>query len=249
MLIGISGKIASGKDATTKIIQIITQSPNFSDEAVLSFLGRELLNPKFTNEKYGEALKQVICILIGCSREQLEDLDFKNKELKEDWWYFATTVNHNKISYLGNEDKFTGKFPIYIPTPRRLLQLVGTECGREILHPNVWVNALMSKYKKKFDGYYKDSKEGELKSRYKFPNWVISDVRFPNELAAVKDRDGVSIRVERPVKSSHHLEAAYQHESETALDNASFDFTINNTGTLLDLVKEVRKILIVLKII
>ncbi len=29
------------------------------------------------------------------------------------------------------------------------------------------------------------------------PNWIISDVRFPNEAEAIKNRGGINIRVER----------------------------------------------------
>ena len=32
-------------------------------------------------------------------------------------------------------------------TPRLLLQLLGTDAGRNIVHPNIWVNALMSDYR------------------------------------------------------------------------------------------------------
>ena len=31
-------------------------------------------------------------------------------------------------------------------TPRKLLQLLGTDCGRDIIHPNIWVNALFADY-------------------------------------------------------------------------------------------------------
>ena len=30
-----------------------------------------------------------------------------------------------------------------------------------------------------------------------YPNWIITDCRFPNEAKAIKDRDGISIRVNR----------------------------------------------------
>ena len=93
-------------------------------------------------------------------------------------------------------------------------------------------------------------------------NWIISDTRFPNELKAVKDRGGISIRVNSnfnyvssnaaiykgPSKGNRKVEPV-EHESETALDNAEFDYTIDNNGTLLELVEKVKEILIKEKII
>ena len=71
------------------------------------------------------------------------------------------------------------------------------------------------------------------------PNWIITDVRFPNELEAIKDRNGIIIRVDR-------YDLIYttedKHESEVALDNSytEFDYTIDNNtgiGNLIDKVK------------
>lgn len=58
-------------------------------------------------------------------------------------------------------------------------------------------------------------------------------MRFPNELEAVKSRGGITVRVkrEKAVPRARQL-----HESETALDGAQFDFTIDNNGSLEDLV-------------
>lgn len=75
------------------------------------------------------------------------------------------------------------------------------------------------------------------KKKVKYPNWIITDMRFPNELKAVKDKGGISIRVERPgLLESNHL-------SETSLDSATFDFVINNDKDIEHLINEVRKIL------
>jgi hypothetical protein len=43
------------------------------------------------------------------------------------------------------------------------MQLIGTDCGRDIIHPNIWLNATMEKYV-----------PGKS-------NWVLTDTRFPNE--------------------------------------------------------------------
>jgi hypothetical protein len=96
-------------------------------------------------------------------------------------------------------------------TVRDFLQKLGTEGVREAVHPDAWVNAL-------FTDYYHHAK------------WVITDVRFPNEAQAIKDRGGVVIRVNRP-----GVGPVNNHPSETALDDWDFDHVIDNSGTLQEL--------------
>lgn len=111
-------------------------------------------------------------------------------------------------------------------TYRTLLQKLGTEAMRNGLHTNVWVNALFSDY-----------------SPTNGTSWCITDMRFPNEFDAVKKRGGITIYVHRP--DTHSLQSMIEvHESETALDNHEFDYAIINHGSIEDLVKVVREILI-----
>lgn len=135
-------------------------------------------------------------------------------------------------------------------TVREILQQVGTEFGRSF-SPNIWVNALMNDYvsvKVKDTLLNKKTKKASDKlwkiGHLRESNWIITDMRFPNELKAVKDRGGITIRVNttRAVEISNH-------ESETALDDAKFDHVIDNSGTIEELIQEVRRILIEEKII
>jgi hypothetical protein len=99
-------------------------------------------------------------------------------------------------------------------TVRELLQRVGTEGIRNGVHPDAWVNALFADY-------------------YQHDKWIITDVRFPNEAEAIRERGGKLIRVVRP-----GISAVNSHSSETALDDWDFDAVINNDGTLEDLKRE-----------
>jgi hypothetical protein len=89
---------------------------------------------------------------------------------------------------------------------RDLLQRLGTECGRELISQNIWVDAT-------FNRMAPDS------------NYVISDMRFPNEASAILSRGGSLLRIVRPGTGP-----ANGHKSETALDDWEFD-TIVNGGT------------------
>jgi len=260
MILGISGRINSGKDTVGKIIQYLTTVDNpTSEEFKRRHLdsNQHLVNPNWQIKKFADKLKDIVCILLGCTREQLEDREFKEKELGEEWWYYGFDGGI-MIPYLNNGYK-KGEEPLkYLIklTPRKLLQLLGTEAGRNIIHPNIWVNALFSDYVPIDDApIYKGDRvvdEGLI-----YPNWIITDMRFPNELQVVKDRGGITIRVNRPKyayesdlpeKSSplQHAERGkelHNHPSETALDNAEFDFVIDNNKDIGHLVNEVKSVL------
>lgn len=249
-IIGISGKLNSGKDTVGEIVQIISASPHFTDEAIVRFLGRPQLHPLWENKKFADKLKDMACMLLGCTREQLEDREFKEKELGPEWDFYQPEkfgvkgfVLDANVSY--DEKLYRGLVKQKM-TPRLLMQLIGTECGRQIIHPNIWVNALMSEYKNVNSNFsLEDGDALPVTLREQYPNWIITDTRFPNELKAVKDREGITIRVNRSINLPGGGELGYQeHESETALDNAKFDYIIENEGELVDLVSKVREIML-----
>jgi hypothetical protein len=95
------------------------------------------------------------------------------------------------------------------PEVRRLLQVMGTEAGRQVLGENIWVDAVLNKV-------------GD-------DNVVITDCRFPNEAQGVKDHGGFVVRVVRD-----GVVAVNDHPSETSLDDWPFDLVIYNSGTLDD---------------
>lgn len=240
MIIGISGKKGSGKDAVAKIIQYLT-----SPSALAHNHGFEECHEQgfvydviWKNKKFADKLKDIVCILIGCTRKQLEDHEFKNTSLGKTWSVYkgVNTGILRTIDWMHNNVWNNGYTPsekgwkLVEMTPRLLMQLVGTECGREILHPNIWVNALMSEYG---DRIFSED-EGD----WIYPNWLITDVRFPNEAKAIKEREGLLIRVERNTENNDN------HPSETALDDyKEFDYVIDNNSSISDLVEKVTKIL------
>ena len=264
MLITLSGKIFSGKDTIGKILQILLNNPHLNNEGVLSFLKKDinfdsLYYKTWQIKKFADKLKDIVCILLSCTREQLEDREFKEKELGEEWWYTYGRIGNKDIlvPYLDMDKEFKNNSNSFIekPTPRELLQLLGTECGREIIHPNIWCNSLMSEYVKTYPPKEKGNMKVAVMPRKEYPNWIITDTRFENELKAVKDRGGITIRVDRSFKHKvesaggkfslgHDVTPLYEHESEKALDNAEFDYVIQNDGTIEDLIDKVRGILV-----
>lgn len=94
----------------------------------------------------------------------------------------------------------------YGMTRREMLQRIGTDCLRDNLHQDVWVNALMSNLTPWMD-------------------YVITDVRFPNEVEAIRKEGGVVFRVERPGFDS----GTPAHVSESALDGMDFPTIVNDS--------------------
>ena len=249
MVIAISGRINSGKDTVGKIIQYLTSESYKKGRDYQTFIRKQTSNldfePHYISEwqikKFADKLKDMVCILLGCTREQLEDREFKEKELGEEWWYWKENISGKIIKpYIGYE---INDYNLIKLTPRLLLQLLGTECGRNIIHPDIWVNSLMAEYKSKLSSN-NPVDDLDWEPRFIYPNWIITDTRFPNELEAVKKKGGITIRVNRNLEESKD-----QHESETELDNAEFDYVIDNNSDVESLIEKVKEILIKEKLI
>lgn len=237
MIIGISGKIGSGKDLSGLMIQYLTSSYkdkyHFEDwhERVVKH-GSKTHSP-FITKKFADKLKDMVCVMLSCTRAQLEDRDFKETPLSEEWWLFTDGISITP--YLGGDTRMLDGYNTSVQktTPRLLLQLLGTDCGRYILHPNVWVNSLMSEY----EDIHELSTFGHEPL---FPDWVITDVRFPNEADAILSKGGIVLRVNRPpvvVVPDFTVE----HASETSLDNyQKFTALLDNSKTKKHLLEQIK---------
>ena len=209
----------------------------------------------FEVKKFADKLKEITALLIGCDREDLESQTFKSKPLDNSWSTFTLNTNgeiHPK-QYLSFEEAliahrayckvYDGDLDNFVitankMTPRLMLQLLGTEAGRQIIHPNIWVNAL-------FADYY----EGEVLAKASGfnletdpSNWIITDVRFPNEAQVIKDRGGILIRIYR---NNDLLDSSNPtHASEVALDNwKEWDYVIDNNDSIEQLIEKTKEIL------
>ena len=100
---------------------------------------------------------------------------------------------------------------------RRLLQSLGTEAGRNIHGPNCWVDIARRKI---------DAAHG---------NVVITDVRFPNECALIREYGGTLIKIER-----NGVGPVNGHVSEQL--DAQPDLLIRNDGTVDELHEQIRSV-------
>ncbi len=100
-------------------------------------------------------------------------------------------------------------------SPRRLLQTLGTEWGRQMIRDDIWIQATMRRMLPGGD-------------------YCVPDVRFDNEAAAIREAGG---RIWRIVRPGHAVldEAAAAHASEAGISEQYIDAVIVNTGSLSDL--------------
>ena len=90
-LVGLSGSINSGKDLVGEMLCYISQADN---PTFKGFDTEVVLECPYEIKKCAEKLKEVVALVIGCTRADLEDEVFKNKELGEEWWkYEMETVD------------------------------------------------------------------------------------------------------------------------------------------------------------
>lgn len=125
-------------------------------------------------------------------------------------------------------------------TPRWVLQQWGTEVCRKGFHDDIWIASLENKLRNSKD------------------NIVISDCRFPNEIASIKSAGGIIVCVERGIQP-HWYDIAIQankgvdsaniwlmnekiHASETAWVGTKFDYVLDNNSTLDSLFKQVETV-------
>lgn len=228
MIVAISGKSKSGKDFSAKIIQ-------------------EYVKKDWKIVKFADKVKDIVCILLNCTREDLEREDFKEQELPLKWWVWVNKETNEIIPYYqatSLKDCFLRK-----TTPRILMQIIGTECGIKLIHPSVWAQSTLEKYTPD-------------------QNWIITDVRFFAELKELEhvEPNYLLIRVDRPTELRYpelweeYLESDFTefseweeflkskllfnvvyHRSETELDSYPFKYKIEwkQPEELVDQVKRV----------
>jgi hypothetical protein len=267
-LLGISGRAGSGKDLVGSIIQYLIYKNNNPKYEIEFCIWDEYGVQEDTGweiKKFAIPLKKIVCILTGCKMEQLEDQDFKKKELGPEWWIYKLhdgsvyrVVSKSEYRTSPKQDKF-----IYKPTYRNFLETIGTDLLRDGLHPNCHVIASFADYVQKTRQFGEFVSGGPMMTKL-YPNWIFTDVRFPNEVKAIKDRGGIVLRVNRfseeqkiallkvragRLNNSLALALKDEHPSETALDDYKFDYTIDNNGTIEELIEKVKELLIKLNII
>lgn len=163
----------------------------------------------FVKLSFADAVKDATAAIFGWQRSLLEGDTEESRifrETRDEWW-----------------SEKTGKHI----TPRYMLQIMGTEAGRDVFHKDIWVYALERKMEM-------------------YQNVVIADVRFPNEIEWMRSKGGFAVRVSRGADPEWYETAVRAnkeqntdlmvdypiHYSEWAWAGQIMDYQLDNNGSI-----------------
>ena len=180
---------------------------------------------EFRRDSFAGTLKDAVASVFGWDRELLEGRTKQAREWREQvdpWW--SQRLNMPNL------------------TPRLVLQLWGTEVCRRGFHDDIWIASVENKLRASSDSI------------------VISDCRFPNEIQSIKRAGGQVIWVTRGklpewydhalganagiLPDQEYLRQLGVHVSETAWVGTKFDAVIDNNGTIEDLYRQVKNLVL-----
>ena len=105
-------------------------------------------------------------------------------------------------------------------TPRYILQYWGTEVMRGNFHDSIWIDSFIARYN-----------GGKI---------VLSDPRFVNEIETIRALKGKVVLIRRgPIPSKEEMKKKTVHQSEWDWIGQTFDYEIDNSGSLADLKTQV----------
>jgi hypothetical protein len=163
-------------------------------------------NYNYEKVALASSLKRMIQLL-------LQDLGFSSEDIQE---MLYGSKKEYILTELGNK------------STRQLMQLLGTEFGRNLITPNIWLKTTQREISNiMLNG------SGRV---------VVEDLRLLNEADYFKNKDFKIVKIIRP---DNTLKS--QHSSESALENYNFDYTIINNSSLSNLYKAVDNMLITFK--
>lgn len=168
-------------------------------------------------------------MIIGLGYKARSGKDTIADYLELEYWFFRTAFacklkKAARVIFGFSEEQLYGpekeaEDPFWQNTPRNILQIMGTECMRHGYREDIWIKAV--------ERFIEPPSPDE---------WVITDVRFPNEASAIKSWGGYLVRVDRPPGEHYDAVKTQKHASETSMDAyTDWDYVIKNDGTLKDL--------------
>lgn len=120
-----------------------------------------------------------------------------------------------------NDDIKETTIPYWGLSPRRMFQLVGTECVKPHFGKDVWI--------KRWNVAYNTLKETD--------DIVVPDVRFEEEAAYLRSIGGRILHLSRP-----GVAPVSDHVSEAGIDKCKGDLLLVNDGTIQDLYNNLDKL-------
>ena len=212
MIIGIAGRKRVGKNFVAEVIAGVLKRDQ--DVKLVAFA-----DPikKFCNE------------ILGIDKEYLWGDGDKNTMTQYSWDFlpldcrsvarpgFSGRVVYPGFSGFDPHGSLTGACKSGFMTVREIMQVVGTELGRNIWGKNIWIDAMERQIK---------DRSGPNPAANVVDSWIITDVRMINEAQAVHKWGGTMIRVDGIPREGNG--SVDQHETETKIDSLEVDAIIDN---------------------
>lgn len=186
----------------------------------------------FTLDSYARTLKDCLSLMFNWPRDLLEGDTVESRRWREEvdpWW--------------------AGRLGIPDFSPRRAMQLIGTEALREHFHPEIWV---MTVERRILQGLGKPM--------------VLADCRFPDEIDLIRRYGGVIVEVQRGPRPVWYdtaaaanrgdstarsvMETTFRqiHRSEWAWVGQPVDRVIENNAAVADLAVKVANLVASLRV-
>ena len=138
------------------------------------------------NMAFADPIREMFAAMLGMSLELLEATHLSDRYAKE------RTIPHIGAS------------------PRRLMQTLGTEWGRDTIHPDIWVRLARERL-------------GWVEDHTTLQGAVISDVRFDNEATMIRAAGGLIIHMHRddhvPVEAHRSEHGVSYYEGDALQSN------------------------------
>lgn len=215
MIVGINGRIGSGKDTFAKLflfILILRRQESFGGKR------ENILNPNawtfekiakykwekfpfyggWEVKKFAAKLKQISALLLGCKVEDFENESFKNQLLPDEWQIWEICNFGKPKSY---QDHLSNSYIIDTEAEAQLFCLENSSSQHQYTYrksERTYRWFLQDLGTRGIRGVHPNAHINALMSEYdKEANWLITDYRFLNEGNAIEKFNGIKIRISR----------------------------------------------------
>ncbi|UXY92269.1 hypothetical protein [Proteus phage RP7] len=221
ILLGLTGDAGVGKDTVAQLLKEAGENVHFQVERI----------------GFGDALYGLASKLSGIPIEYMQNREYKEEKVHmcfteqslidaSDYWneigigvygdfsYCVPEWVHNDLlTRFGEPNILPDAVYSFYMSPRELLQLTGTELGRDRVNTDLWINLVEQKVSSSCSDVV-----------------IITDVRFPNEIEYVRGSGGEIVQIVSSVKK--FATKSTNHPSAQKLDY--YDIRIDNTFEGLD---------------
>ena len=128
------------------------------------------------------------------------------------------------INYFYDDDLKEEPHPFWGISPREMVQKVGTECARQVFGDDIWIRRAQLELQRiaQYNEYAQQDKYVKA-----IPGVVMSDVRYENEAAWIRDSGGIIIHIQRDAVSK-----VRGHSSENGVACDAVDYRVFNGTTV-----------------